>query len=78
MSPQDEQQFITNKQLLDEIREKQKIHDERLEEHELKIERNRLEIEQIKKILSNSNIFKWNFVSILIASFLTYLIQLLT
>ena len=50
MNSQNEQQFITNKQLFDEIREKQKIHDERLEEHELKIERNRLEIEQIKNI----------------------------
>ena len=78
MNYQDEQQFITNKQLLTEIREKQRLHDEKLEEHKLKIERNRLEIEQIKKVLSNSNIFKWNFVSILIASFLTYLIQLLT
>ena len=78
MTPQDDEQFVTNKQLLTEIREKQRLHDKRLEEHELKIERNRLEIEQIKKVLSNSNIFKWNFVSILIASFLTYLIQLLT
>lgn len=77
MNYQDEQQFITNKQLLDEIREKQKIHDERLVEHELKIERNRLEIEQIKKILSNSNIFKWNFIAIIAASVISYLLQLL-
>lgn len=77
MNYQDEQRFITNKQLLDEIREKQKIHDERLVEHELKIERNRLEIEQIKKILSNSNIFKWNFIAIIAASVISYLLQLL-
>lgn len=77
MIPQDDEQFVTNKQLLDEIREKQKIHDERLEEHELKIERNRLEIEQIKKILSNSNIFKWNFIAIVAASVISYLLQLL-
>ena len=77
MNYQDEQQFITNKQLLDEIREKQKIHDEILVEHELKIERNRLEIEQIKKILSNSNIFKWNFIAIVAASVISYLLQLL-
>lgn len=77
MNYQDEQQFITNKQLVDEIRKKQKIHDERLEEHELKIERNRLEIEQIKKILSNSNIFKWNFIAIIAASVISYLLQLL-
>ena len=77
MNSQNEQQFITNKQLFDEIREKQKIHDERLEEHELKIERNRLEIEQIKKILSNSNIFKWNFIAIIAASIISYLLQLL-
>ena len=77
MNYQDEQQFITNKQLLDEIREKQKIHDEILVEHELKIERNRLEIEQIKKILSNSNIFKWNFIAIIAASVISYLLQLL-
>lgn len=77
MNYQDEQQFITNKQLLDEIREKQKIHDEILVEHELKIERNRLEIEQIKKILSNSNIFKWNFIAIIAASIISYLLQLL-
>lgn len=77
MNYQDEQQFITNKQLLDEIREKQKIHDEILVEHELKIERNRLEIEQIKKVLSNSNIFKWNFIAIIAASVISYLLQLL-
>ena len=77
MNYQDEQQFLTNKQLLDEIREKQKIHDEILVEHELKIERNRLEIEQIKKILSNSNIFKWNFIAIIAASVISYLLQLL-
>ncbi len=77
MTPPDDEQFVTNKQLLDEIREKQKIHDERLEEHELKIERNRLEIEQIKKILSNSNIFKWNFIAIIAASVISYLLQLL-
>lgn len=77
MTPPDDEQFVTNKQLLDEIREKQKIHDERLEEHELKIERNRLEIEQIKKILSNSNIFKWNFIAIVAASVISYLLQLL-
>lgn len=77
MNYQDEQRFITNKQLLDEIREKQKIHDEILVEHELKIERNRLEIEQIKKILSNSNIFKWNFIAIIAASIISYLLQLL-
>lgn len=77
MNYQDEQKFITNKELLDEIREKQKIHDERLEEHELKIERNRLEIEQIKKVLSNSNIFKWNFIAIVAASIISYLLQLL-
>ena len=77
MTPPDDEQFVTNKQLVDEIREKQKIHDERLEEHELKIERNRLEIEQIKKILSNSNIFKWNFIAIVAASVISYLLQLL-
>ena len=77
MNYQDEQKFITNKELLDEIREKQKIHDERLVEHELKIERNRLEIEQIKKVLSNSNIFKWNFIAIVAASIISYLLQLL-
>ena len=77
MSPPNDEQFVTNKQLLDEIREKQKIHDARLEEHELKIERNRLEIEQIKKILSNSNIFKWNFIAIIAASVISYLLQLL-
>ena len=77
MNYQDEQQFITNKQLLDEIREKQKIHDEKLEDHKLKIERNRLEIEQIKKVLSNSNIFKWNFIAIIAASVISYLLQLL-
>lgn len=77
MTPPDDEQFVTNKQLLDEIREKQKIHDERLEEHELKIERNRLEIEQIKKILSNSNIIKWNFIAIVAASVISYLLQLL-
>jgi len=77
MTPQNDEQFITNKQLLDEIREKQKIHNDRLAEHELKIERNRLEIEQIKKILSNSNIFKWNFIAIVAASIISYLLQLL-
>jgi len=77
MNFQDEQQFITNKQLLDEIREKQKIHDERLEQHQLQIERNKLEIEQIKQILSNSNIFKWNFIAIIAASVISYLLQLL-
>ncbi len=77
MAPPDDEQFVTNKQLLDEIREKQKIHDERLEEHELKIERNKLEIEQIKKILSNSNIFKWIFIAIIAASVISYLLQLL-
>jgi len=77
MSYKDEEQYISNKQLLDEIREKQKKHDERLEDHELKIERNRLEIEQIKKVLSNSNIFKWNFIAIITASVISYLLQLL-
>jgi len=77
MTPPDDEQFVTNKQLLTEIREKQRLHDERLEEHELKIERNRLEIEQIKKILSNSNIFKWNFIAIIAASVISYLLQLL-
>jgi len=77
MTPQIDEQFVTNKQLLDEIREKQKKHDERLEDHELKIERNRLEIEQIKKVLSNSNIFKWNFIAIILASVISYLLQLL-
>ena len=77
MNSQDEQQFITNKQLLTEIREKQRLHDEKLEKHELKIERNRLEIEQIKKVLSNSNIFKWNFIAIVAASIISYLLQLL-
>jgi len=77
MNYQDEQQFITNKQLLTEIREKQRLHDEKLEEHKLKIERNRLEIEQIKKVLSNSNIFKWNFIAIIAASVISYLLQLL-
>lgn len=77
MSLQDNEQFVNNKQLLTEIREKQRLHDEKLVEHELKIERNRLEIEQIKKILSNSNIFKWNFIAIVAASVISYLLQLL-
>ena len=49
MTPPDNEQFVTNKQLLTEIREKQRLHDEKLEEHKLKIERNRLEIEHIKR-----------------------------
>jgi len=77
MTPQDDEQFVTNKQLLTEIREKQRLHDEKLEDHELKIERNRLEIEQIKNVLSNSNIFKWNFIAIITASVISYLLQLL-
>lgn len=77
MIPPDDEQFVNNKQLLTEIREKQRLHDEKLVEHELKIERNRLEIEQIKKILSNSNIFKWNFIAIVAASIISYLLQLL-
>ena len=77
MTPQNDEQFVTNKQLLTEIREKQRLHDEKLEDHELKIERNRLEIEQIKKVLSNSNIFKWNFIAIITASVISYLLQLL-
>ena len=77
MVPPDDEQFVTNKQLLTEIREKQQLHDEKLKEHELKIERNRLEIEQIKKVLSNSNIFKWNFIAIVAASVISYLLQLL-
>jgi len=77
MTPQNDEQFVTNKQLLTEIREKQRLHDEKLEDHELKIERNRLEIEHIKKVLSNSNIFKWNFIAIITASIISYLLQLL-
>lgn len=77
MIPPDDEQFVNNKQLLTEIREKQRLHDEKLVEHELKIERNRLEIEQIKKVLSNSNIFKWNFIAIIAASIISYLLQLL-
>jgi len=77
MTPQNDEQFVTNKQLLTEIREKQRLHDEKLEKHELKIELNRLEIEQIKKVLSNSNIFKWNFIAIVAASVISYLLQLL-
>lgn len=77
MIPPNDEQFVNNKQLLTEIREKQRLHDEKLVEHELKIERNRLEIEQIKKVLSNSNIFKWNFIAIIAASVISYLLQLL-
>lgn len=77
MTPQNDEQFVNNKQLLTEIREKQRLHDEKLVEHELKIESNRLEIEQIKKVLSNSNIFKWNFIAIVAASVISYLLQLL-
>lgn len=77
MTPPVDEQFVNNKQLLTEIREKQRLHDEKLVEHELKIERNRLEIEQIKKVLSNSNIFKWNFIAIVAASVISYLLQLL-
>lgn len=70
--------YLNNKEVIEEIRINQKSQEKRLNNHEVEITKNKMQLEEIKNTLSKGNILKWNFAGIVVASLLTYLIQVIT